>query len=492
MGKLGNFSFFVRNKYILINCALVILLAADLGFSYYQYSQSYIDGDFAKIVLGYGDYGKVLHDPLGWAALNGETYPGTNRFTAHAVMAGYFRTLPFILQTFLSPLESLYTSFAITKLLVHIALVFLLSYYASRWSGFQWKSFFISAIVISPFFHAGVTFYKYLTLIDDSITYTMFYALPMVFVLLFLLPFYKYYLTGKISHNPWFVGFWAIFIFFLALFGPLSSPIILLFSFIALAFLTTKHFFQMEGADPFFRFLRAIKKIDLVVSLLLGWGLVVSLYSFYIGLKNSENQWSPKSLEERFTLLIQGLKEAFLNPDNGWYYLGIATGINILLLFIFYRKKQRLYFKLIFFLIIFAILYLGLLPFGGYRSYRPLIVKHDTLAPILLLVLFIWSSSIILFLGYLKKFNKLAYIILLLPILFFYTINDNKMKQNNDCEKATLLKLASSTEDCVILPRKCAVTSWWYITQCEKVEASSTLLVYYNIFPRKILYKMED
>jgi len=89
---------FLKNQLIYI--VLILLVLADLSYSCYQYSNSYIDGDFSGIVLAVPPYDKVLEDPLGISIFNGETYAATNRFTAHAVMAGYFRTVPFLLQIY--------------------------------------------------------------------------------------------------------------------------------------------------------------------------------------------------------------------------------------------------------------------------------------------------------------------------------------------------------------------------------------------------------
>ena len=486
----------MKHRNIIICSFLGLLLLADFGFSYYQYSQSYIDGDFAKIVLGYKDYNKILHEPFGLAALRGETYPGTNRFTAHAFMSVYFKIVPKILNLFFTPLNSLYITIAFTKLLVHIALVFLLSYFASALRKFTWKSWLCGAVLITPFFHAGATYYQYMTIIDDSITYVMFYALPMVFLLIYLLPFFRYYRDGYISHSFWFVLGWAIYTFFLVMFGALTSPIILIFSFFILGFSVVTNFIKTNTEDIIYRLFISLKKIDPTILLLSLWGFLISIYSFYIGTKNSENDWTPKPLEERFHLLKQGVDEAFLNPDNGLYYLYLFTFLNLLLLFIFYRKKQYRYFKIFSFVLLFVCVYTLFLPLGGYRWYRPLIVKHDTLLPVLLVVLFILSSSVLLLFRHLKKYGKLLYILALVPLLVFYTSKDGKMKSNNECEKQTLLELAeiakNTNETCVTLPRKCGVAYWGYNKNCEQVEASAEILVYYNIFPRKLLYKIEE
>jgi len=474
-------------------CFLLLLLILDLGYSYHQYaSHSYIDGDFPLIVLGGEPYDQVLQDPLGIAALQGESYPGTNRFTSHAVMSFYFKTIPFVLQTALAPIDSLYTSIALTKLLIHIGLLFLLSYYVSSWKGFNASLFLLAAVLISPFFQAGPVYYEYMAIIDGSITYVMFYALPTFFLLVYFLPFYRYFRNRVISANPLFVGSWLLFTLFLVLFGPLPGPIILLFCITALGFLLVKNFFTTSDIDPLTRLIIAVKKINTTVLVLLVGSLIFSLYSTYLGTKNSENNWSPLTLEERYSKLIQGLNDAFLNFDSGFIFLFIMMIVQLLVLFIFYRKEQNLLFKLYFFLMLFATAYLFLLPMGGYRIYRPLVVKHDTLLPVSVLVLFLSATSGILLFNYFNKVGRFFYIISISALLGFYTYKDKPWSNTNECEKRTISKIARAVEDCVVLPRECTVGMWNLNTECNNSELAVTLFQYYNIFPRKIYYHFES
>ena len=476
-----------------ISIFLGLLLLLDLGYSYYQYSsQSYIDGDFAYIVLGAPPYDHVLGDPLGISALHGESYPGTNRFTAHAVMSGYFKIVPHLLQVVLTPLNSLYTCIAITKLLIHVALLFLLSYYAISWKGFNLNLFLFSTVILSPFFQAGPVYYQYMAIIDGSITYVMFYALPMVFLLVYFLPFYRYFRKGIIPSSTIFILGWLFLTLLLVLFGPLPAPIILIFSFILLGFLIVRNFFRSFNIDPLYRLGMAVRRINKSVLILLTGSLILSLYSLYIGSKNSENNWTSLPMEERFTKLTEGMKEVFLNSENGLFYLFTASAIFMITLYIFFRKKEYLLFKLTFFLLIFAGLYLFLLPLGGYRIYRPLIVKHDTLLPVLMIGLFIFATCGILLLKYLKNWGKVAYIILIIPLIGFYSFNDKIWPNTNECEKRSILEIAKSNENCVILPTNCTVGMWKYNFECSKSELPATLFKYYNIFPRKILYRFED
>lgn len=464
----------------------------DLCFSYYQYSsQSYIDGDFALIVLGAPPYDQVLHDPFGIAALHGESYPAPNRFTAHAFMSFYFKSVPFLLQTVLTPLNSLFTTIAITKLFIHLGLLFLISYYVSSWKGFSWYLFLLAAVLITPFFQAGPVYYEYMAIIDGSITYVMFYALPMVLLLVYFLPFYWYFRNGLISGNPLFIIIWLFFTFFLVLFGPLPGPIILLFGFTLLGFLFIRNFFTAYDDDPVARLKKALQRINKTILILLAGSLIFSSYSIFIGTKNIENTWSPMPLEERYSKFFEGMKEACLNFDNGLFYLLIVLFVQALALFIFYRRKHYLFFKLGFFIMVFGALYLILLPMGGYRFYRPLVVKHDTLLPFLVIILFLFITSGFILFSHFKRTGRAIYIVLITIFLGFYTFNDKPWPNTNECEKHTILKIAQTNEECIMLPRNCTVAMWNFNAKCEESELAATLFEYYNIFPRKIHYRFE-
>ncbi|MHA3788371.1 hypothetical protein ACX0HA_09200 [Flavobacterium hauense] len=478
----------VSNK--ILYFILTILLLADLSFSCYQYSKSTIDGDFSVIVLGNAPYDKVLKDPLGFSVLQGESYAATNRFTAHAVMSGYFKSVPLLLQTVVSPTESVYMSIIIAKLAIHILLLLLISYYATAWNGFKWKNILIASILISPLFQTEEGFITYLALIDPAITYTMYYALPMVALLIFYLPFYKHFITGKsISSSKLFVIGWILFSLLLSFFGPLTAPVIILSNLNISLYLFFKNFDSSDKSNILIKCWESVKKINPTIRVLVITSGLFSLYSLYIGTKNTENG-APMPLSERYSLLLEGIKDAFFNIESGIAYILLAAITCITIVYFAYRKEYPKYFNLLVFLCVFSILYILLLPMGGYRFYRPLIIRRDTLTPVICIILFCWASSSLILLTRLPKQKKALPIALALVFTVFYTKKDTSLYENPNvaCEKEAMKTIAASKEDCILLERNCALARWSFNTTCEESENPAALLEYYNITPRKIYF----
>lgn len=473
----------------LIYIVLILLVLADLSYSCYQYSNSYIDGDFSGIVLAVPPYDKVLEDPLGISIFNGETYAATNRFTAHAVMAGYFRTVPFLLQNIFSPIDSVYISIIAAKLMIHALLLLLVSYYVAAWNGFKWKYILISYILIAPLFQTEGSYFMHMAAIDLCITYTMYYALPMIFLLLFYLPFYRFFVTGYISNRKVFTISWILFSLILAFFGPLTSPIILVANLIIFVYLTIKGQFRINEANLLKKLWYTVKTINSTVFTILLFAGLFSLYSMYVGTKNTENG-VPISLNERYTLLFKGINEVFFSIESGIIYIFVATIITLASSYILYRKEYSRYFNLVFLLLVFSVIYIFLLPLGGYRIYRPVILRRDTHLPILVIIYFYWSTSSILLLKKLTGIKKAFPFALAAIIIIFYTKADFSLKNKfyNPMEKECISDVAKSTEDCILLEPNFPIAQWQFNTECEKSENAATLLEFYNITPRKIYF----
>src|SRR5690606_10158483 len=93
---------------------LSVLFMLDIAYSFIQHYQMPLDGDLGPISLPSEAYKKVLSDPFGFQVLlKNEVYPAPNRYFAHQLVSGYFKTAPLLLQTFVSPVKSVYMSCAI-------------------------------------------------------------------------------------------------------------------------------------------------------------------------------------------------------------------------------------------------------------------------------------------------------------------------------------------------------------------------------------------
>ena len=168
---------------------IILLVSFDLGFSFLQYASHPLDGDLAHIVLPSKGYQAVLDHPFGLPVLfEGERYAAPNRYFAHWFMGAYFKSVPHLLQSFFTPMESVYMACAVLKILIHILLLGLLSRFIGLAFSATKQQYWLIVLLLFPLFQANG--YTHFGLIFSSITYTVFYALPLALLLLFFLPFY--------------------------------------------------------------------------------------------------------------------------------------------------------------------------------------------------------------------------------------------------------------------------------------------------------------
>jgi len=206
---------------------IAFLLLCDVGFSFYQYYHQAFDGDISLIVLSDGLYKEVLEDPFGISVMqDGEGYAATNRYFAHATMVTYYRSMPFILQLFTSPINSIYLSSALMKTFIHFFLVYLLGVYISGRFRLNNRGLLIAMILVTPLFHnwgSGM----YLGFVDYAVNYAVFYALPLGLIMLFFLPFWLKYVHGQdIRFNTLLLIALALLAVVISFNGPLS-PVVL-------------------------------------------------------------------------------------------------------------------------------------------------------------------------------------------------------------------------------------------------------------------------
>ncbi|MBY8963508.1 hypothetical protein KJK34_12160 [Flavobacterium sp. D11R37] len=476
----------------IIYIAIALVLLGDLVFSYKQYDRSGVDGDFPRIVLGQDNYDKVLNDPLGISTFSGESYPGTNRYTAHKLMSVYFKHVPFFFQNFLSPIDSLYLSITLAKFAIHLMLLLLFGAYINAWFRWaKWKSYLISAAIISPLFIGGSVYTEHLQVLDPCITYAMFYPLPLAALLAYYLPFYKYYITGNISKSPSFIVLWILFALGLVFFGPLPAALLLTSSPLLAIGLLWRAYGKLPAGSG--RIVNVLKELDRTIVILLGFAFVFALYSFYVGTKNSESA-DPMALKERFLLLFKGIQEVFFNKEHGVAYLFLATVINVLLLAYLYGKENKVFLYLVAGLAVFSLMYIFLLPLGGYRYYRPLILRRDTTLPVLFILFYVFTTSGLLLLRRCPgKFKAYPFVFITIVVLHF-GITDISMPgyYNRKEQKPLMEDVAASKEDCVVLNHTVPIASWNFNVKCEESENVANFLLFYRITPRKIYVRYKD
>lgn len=455
-----------------VKYAILVLILGELTYSFLQHRQMPVDGDFAKIVLPAKHYETVLHDPFALGAVfKGEVYAAPNRFLVHWTMSHYFRTFPLLLQKYVSPVESIYLSIAIAKILLQLFLIWLLAVYISKTVSPSKDNLLLSAFLVIALFQTPGYYHNSLGVIEQSVTYTFFYSFPLGLAFLFFIPFI---FPGRWSWNPLLWGVWLLLAVFLPFSGPLVSPVIILGSFVLLlqkwkVLARGKKQAKSEFPAHFY---------FLILSSL--WGI----YSLYAGQFNSEGILASKSVLERYVSSPAGLGQ-LLFEKPGFLLLGLAVGLNSFLL---KRRGESTFFTILKWFGLFAILYLLLLPLGGYREYRPLVIRKDTFMPVTLgLFYFFGLTTIIVLRGWKGKY-RLGYAFGILSLLALFTVADIAGFDKNACERASLEKISKSKQAPVPLDGNCTVFSWDKLEHPNASRTNAQLFLHWNVTTDLRLY----
>ena len=470
---------------------ILILLLLDLGFSFYQHYQLPLHGDITDIVLptpSTGNY-KVLHDPFGLNVLiNDEKYGNPNRFFAHWTTSTWFKSMPLLLQQFVDPIDSIYLSSAIAKIIIQILLIWLLAVYISNRKNILNLDFLIAALLITPLFQT-YGYNRYMGIIDQSVIYSFFYALPLGLLMLFYLPFFRsVYYNKKLKLNIVSKILWALFIVFLTLNGPLVPGVVLIVCPLVLLNVWYRNFKLSEISPTRKRIYFSLKRIPKDLLLFFVAISILSLYSLYIGQNNGFNSAHSISIMERYLRLPHGIY-LLVVKKLGFPLIFIMVTVNLIIIRKNYRSEEgdRL-FTFIKWIALFAIIYILLIPFGGYRGYRPYMLRYDTIIPLTLALIFVFGSTTFYLIKNISKKYKTVYLTGVILLLLFFTINDNLDLGDNKCERESLEKIARSAEKIVVLDCDCPVMEWVTISDYHHSERNAELFKYWNITKEKKLY----
>jgi len=434
---------------------LVVILTIDLGYSFLQHYSEVVDGDVARITLSYKE---VLNDPFGMKViLEGKHYPNPNRYFAHLVQSEYFKKIPIALQLFFDPIESIYISCAILKLLIQIGFIWLFAIYANRGARLKNLSFLWTTLLIFPLIQ-NTQFNAYLGLILKSITYTISYSLPLVLFLLFLLPFYQQAIDKKsMLQSHWMKLIWIGLCIFIVLNGPLIPPLVLIILPTILLFWLLKGVDFSNHQSKITCLKIGVLKMPRSLSFIAVLAILLSMYSFYLGTYNIDNVTIP--LGERYHLMGKGLFKRLTTKLAFPLLLGFCI-LNTVLLSNFQDKEAAFKCRLFKSIAVLSIIYILLLPFGGYREYRPLIISYDTMMPVSIALIFCFASSssylILAFQNRAKKFFLAGVSF----VLLYFTISDRPNFGKHDCEKEMLTLISHATTQEVKIPRSCSVLTW--------------------------------
>ena len=481
-------------KLILYFLSLLLIILALLK-SFKQYCHCSLDGDIAESVLPYPSVQKTFDDPTGIKTIiNNDNHLGPNRFFSHYSLHKTFREIPFLLQNFYEPIDSVYYTAAIAKLIMQVIILFLLTtIILGSFNLFSLK-FMVTFLILIPFFPTNGTHLSHeIGLIDKSVTYSFFYAMPLVFLLLYYVPpFFELLHNKKIKMNWILVILWTIFAIIACFSGPIFPPTILIVNSILLFYLFIRNWKENNGHPFFTKIVKALKLITIRNYLFLIPISFLALYSTFLGTYNNAFSEIQLSLKDLYFLLPKGI----LNSLATFSYITILLLLIANYFIVFYKYKNDPQTKKIFnlyrFLIAFSLIYILLLPLGGYRHYRPLILRYDTIIPVTVLsIITIYYTSLFI----MKQFHaemwknrlKITYSILFFAILVIFAAK-NKTKVYNECEKSSLYTIANSKEDIVVLEHDCAVVSWESIYNPEESRHYGELLYFWNITDKVKLY----
>ena len=403
----------------------------------------------------------VLSSPLGLKVFfEDESYPNPNRFFSHWTFYKYFNTMPLYFQKFTDPLNAVYLSSAFAKTLIQILLIFFIAFASSQ----KIKSeggLLITAVIASVFFQTH-GYRSYMGIIDQSTTYVFFYALPIVLLLLFFTPLYlKYFLKRKLKNEKYFRILAIPLAVICSLSGPLNPGISLIIILLVLVNFTIQHgSFQKLKFD--LRLSQSEKLKDFLFYILpIG---IFSTYSLVLGKFDSIGQSIQVPLFTLYEKLPIGLFK-IMTEKIGYPLLLAGIMVNLILLNRYLSEKEASRLKtLLKWIVLFIVCYLLLLPLGGYREYRPNLLRYDTMIPVTLALIFFFTITTINISNNFKDHSKTYYTIFISIILLVFTFADKPNFDANNCQKQNIRKLAKSREKLVVLDEECNVLSWTKIT----------------------------
>jgi hypothetical protein len=464
---------------------LTLLLVLDILYSFIQHFHTHLDGDMASFILQTEAWKKVLNDPFGFNVLfNNQSYPDPNRFFSHWSISIYFKSVPFIFQKFVSPIDSIYLSCAFIKIIIQVVMIYLLASLICGKKKFD-SELIISALLITPLFQTK-GYSNYMGIIDNSISYFFFYALPFCFLLLFY-----YIIINKQKQDGKYNAITRCFLIILSIMLPFSGPLIA-----GIAIIISPIFFfyyisinhKRLSQYSFINTLKfSINSNTRYFTFILLMITCVSLYSLFIGMSNSINYDNVTSLVERYSRLPVGLYNIF-TQKLGLPLLMIITLVNFIIIKKINLVEKKQIFALLNLTGIFSLIYILLLPFGGYRFYRPNVLRFDTFMPITFALIFLFGISSYHILRRSSFRLKRYYVVIIIGILLLFTIADKPDFKDYNCERASIEQISHSPEKIVRLDANCNIMSWGLVKDAEDSKINAELLYYFKVTKEIKLY----
>lgn len=238
----------------------------------------------------------------------------------------------------------------------------------------------------------------------------------------------------------------------------------------------------------FKRGLLAFKKIPhLIMFFFIGF-CIFSLYSLYIGQNNALNFGDSISLFDRYSVLPKGIYN-LISKKIAFPLMLLMITINMIIIQKHYKSAEgRKILNLINWIGVFAIIYILLLPLGGFRNYRENIIRYDTIMPVTLGIIFVFGVTSFYLIKHISKKYEKIYVLSIIVLLSIFTNADRLNTKPYECERKALETIALSSENIVLLDCDCPVMDWHKIYDYKKSERNAELLNYWNITKGEKLY----
>lgn len=451
----------------LFTLSIILFILFDSGYSLFQFYHTPIGGDLAEIVNPTPEKGcyHVLQNPLG---IGNKDYACPNRYFAHITTKLYFKYVPLFLQLFTAPITSIYLAVAIAKLIIQLFIIYTMTSVIS-FSKNSVANFLLTFLLFIPFFQTH-GYNRYMGVIDQSVVYAMFYALPIGISLFFM----KKVFNSRTSLSLIETSFYTLLVLYICLNGPLI-PGILIVAIVVFIFHLAYKTYTIKPAESFLKsFYLQAHKLPSAKIYLISLAGALSLYSIWVGSFDGLNVNSV-SLLERYTYL----------PNGFWRLISRKLGYILLLTVIIvnciWSKRLKVDRNLHYYIILFAVLYTLLLPLGGYRDYRPNILRYDTVLPITLGLIFIAVDSSIRIINKLTNNHKIYYSAAFSIVLLIFCFADTPKTSSWKCESNLMRELSESTDKLIQLSSECPLMEWNIFTNPDQSELNSKLFYWWNI-----------
>ncbi len=477
-----------------ITYLLLAFVIGDLAFSYVQHLQYPIDGDLPSHTMPAPWYSEMLSDPLALSALKeGKRYNNPNRFTVHAITVHYFRNVPRWLQGVVDPLDSPYVASALLKIVIQIIMMGCTLWWVMVRGPATWQEVTLVAALITPFFQT-FGFYDIMGMVDAATTYAVFYSLTVAFLWLLFVPFY---VAGqdqfRRSWSPFLYLLMLPFAWLISVAGPIGSPVLIITSSVVLLYYISPSFKELINPSGSVKGLSGIfAAIPRPILIVFPVCILLGLYSLYIGTFNAENPEGVPGLLERYKLLFKGI----------WHMLTYQVGLPMLVIGVIWqsvyvlrkgRAVDQVHIRRIMPWILLGItIFILLLPLGGYRIYRPLIIRRDLLMPVTLTLIGLYGLTAWYTLKAMPQSTISRAVIIGLMLIWaavFMGVAPLHLGHNR-CERESLARIQQASEVPVSLSVDCTVLSWGPYGKPEESYYSALLLQHWGITSKHRPYFM--